>query len=810
MRNHLLSVSLLLLLVPLLRGEVTVFPNEVTLRGPYARQRLLMTETVDGQKQDRTRQATYTCVPATVASITPEGIIAPLANGEATITATYDGQTATMRVRVQAFESPPQVTFDRDIQPILTRYGCNSGPCHGKARGQNGFALSLLGYDPEFDYHAIVAEGKGRRVFPAAPEQSLLLQKGSGQVPHGGGKKLPTTDPNYDTLQRWLAAGMPRTPATTSPLQRITVEPAERLMGFQQEQQIIVTAHYADGTTHDVTAMTTFQSNDSVYAAVDAYGKIKSGPLPGEAAIMARYMEKFAVCNVLIPRPERIPAESYAKLPQHNFIDGHVWAKLKQLALMPSEPASDATFHRRVFLDLIGRLPTPDETRAYLSDPSPTKKAALVDRLLARPEYADWWANKWADLLRPNPYRVGIKAVYNLDAWLREQFRNNTAYDQFVRDLITAQGSTFRHGAAVMFRDRREPDEITTMVSQLFLGIRLECAKCHHHPFEVYGQDDFYSFAAYFARVGHKGTGISPPISGGEEIIYTRSTGVVKHPLSGKVLSPRPLFGAAPAVTDDSDPRRSLADWVTAQDNPFFAKVIVNRVWADMMGRGIVDPVDDLRATNPPSNAPLLDALAQDFRKNGYDLKKLLRTIALSYVYSLSTTPNKHNAGDLRNYSRHYRQRLRAEVLLDAISDITGVPESLNAMPTGSRAMQAWSARIPSVFLDSFGRPDPNQDPPCERTLDTSVVQTLHLLNAPNLHRKVTDDEALPTKLAAAKKEPAAIVEELYLRAYCRPPTPAEKTMALKRFAKAGTTPRQAAEDLLWAILNTPEFVFND
>jgi hypothetical protein len=705
-------------------------------------------------------------------------------------------------------DAPP--TFERDIEPLLARNGCNAGACHGKSRGQNGFALSILSFDRDFDYAAIVAEGKGRRVFPASPESSLLLRKASGQVPHGGGRKLPSDSPAYATFKRWIEAGCPRTPADAPKLERITVDPAQKLMKFKDEQPLRVTAHYSDGTSVDVTHLATYQSNESVYAAVDANGLVKAGPLPGEAAIMARFMEKFAVASILIPMPGDVPAELYSKLSRQNFIDGMVWDKLKLLALTPSPVASDSTFHRRAFLDVIGRLPTPEETRTFLADKSTDKRTKLIDALLERPEYADWWASKWADLLRPNPYHVGIKATMNIDAWLRESFRRNKPYDQFVREILTAQGSTFRDGATVMFRNRREPDEITTMVSQLFLGVRLDCARCHHHPFEIWGQDDFYSLAAYFARIGHKGTGISAPISGSEEVIYSVPTGVVKHPLTGKVLPPRPLFGKAEEVTEDRDPRQVLADWVTSPDNPYFAKVIVNRVWADLMGRGIVDPVDDLRATNPPSNGPLLDALAADFRKNGCDLKKLIRTIASSYVYGLSTAPNDRNIGDSRNYSRHYRQRLRAEVLLDAITDITGVPEKFDATPPGTRAMEVWTVRASSVFLDSFGRPDPNQDPPCERTTDTSVVQALHLMNAQNLYRKVTADEGRAAKLAASKKSAAEIVDELYLLAYSRVPTDAERTAAVKRIEKAGSERRKALEDLLWALVNTPEFVFND
>ncbi len=795
---------------PAARGGVTVFPTAVTLRGKTARQQVLVMEVVSGRAVDRTHVASFTSDAPAVVAVSPEGVVTPVGDGRGTVTAEVNGKRARVAVHVVGGAELPPVTFERDVEPVLARYGCNAGACHGKARGQNGFALSLLGFDPDFDYGAITREARGRRVFPSAPEASLLLRKASAQAPHGGGRRLSADGPGYDLLRRWVAAGCPRTPADAPKLARITVEPAERLLAAGAEQQLAVTAHYTDGSAEDVTHLATFQSNESVFAAVDAAGRVKAGPLPGEAAVMARYMEKFAVCNILIPNPRPAPAEVYAKLPRHNFIDGLVWDKLRRLGVTPSAPAPDATFHRRAYLDVIGRLPTPDETRAFLADPSPDKRARLIGRLLDRPEYADFWANKWADLLRPNPYRVGSKAVFNLDAWLRDAFRRNKPYDQFVRELLTAQGSTFRNGAAVLFRDRREPAEIATMVSQLFLGVRLDCARCHHHPFEVWSQDDFYSFAAFFARVGRKGTGLSPPISGGEEVVFAAPRGEVKHPVTGKVMLPRQLLGQAAETAEDRDPRQVLADWVTAPENPTFAKVIANRVWADLMGRGLVEPVDDLRATNPPTNGPLLDALADDFRKNGHDLKQLIRTITTSYVYGLSSLPSADNAGDTRNYSRHARHRLRAEVLLDAVTDITGVPETFAAMPPGSRAMEVWTARSPSVFLDSFGRPDLNQDPPCERTTDTSVVQALHLMNAPNLQRKVASDDGRAVRLAASTMSAQEIVDELYLLVYSRYPTDEEKKACVRRFEKPGANRRQVTEDLMWALLNTPEFVFND
>ncbi len=791
-------------------GELTLTPTKVVLRGRTARQRLLVQRGEKFRAIDVTRNAVFQSDKPAIARVSNDAIVTPLADGTAIITATVEGQQAKATVEVIDSAQLPPVTFERDVIPILTRTGCNAGACHGKARGQNGFALSLLSYDADFDYHAIVNEARGRRVFAAAPSFSLLLRKPTGQLPHGGGKRLEVGSAEYEVLYRWISAGMPRTPSNAPSLVRITVEPAERILPAQASQQLLVMGHYSDGSVHDVTHLAQFQSNESTIAAVDAEGLVKAGPLPGEAAVMTRFLEKFAVCNISIPLAGEVPAERYAQLPRYNFIDGHVWDKLKRLGITPSMPASDATFLRRAYLAAIGRLPTPTEVRAFLADKSPEKRTKLIDALLQRPEYADYWANKWADLLRPNPYRVGIKAVYNLDAWLRDAFRKNKPYDQFVRELLTAKGSTFRNGATVVFRDRREPDEITTIVSQLFMGVRLDCARCHHHPFEVWGQDDFYSLAAYFARIGHKGVGLSPPISGGEEILFSGESGEVRHPVNGKVLPPRPLGGSPSRIENDRDPREVLADWLTSDDNPYFARVIVNRVWADLMGRGLVDPVDDLRATNPPSNGPLLDALAAEFRRQHYDLKKLLRTIMTSYVYGLSSIPSERNVADTRNYSRHYRRRLRAEVLLDAISDITQVPEKFAASAPGTRAIELWTVRTQSDFLDSFGRPDPNQDPPCERTSDTTVVQALHLMNGPNLHRKVTAENGRAAALAKSTKPPAEIVEELYLLVYGRLPMAEEQADCVKLFAEKNTQRRQATEDLLWSLLNTPEFMFID
>ncbi|WP_422923049.1 DUF1549 domain-containing protein [Singulisphaera sp. PoT] len=792
-------------------SAIEVVPRALELQGSSARRQILVMGTVDGRRVDLTRRARVESKDPRVVAIATDGVARALGDGETTLVASFGGQEVRATVTVKGIGESPTPTFERDIVPILTRAGCNAGACHGKARGQNGFALSLLGFDSDFDYAAIVNEARGRRVFPAAPDQSLLILKAEAKLPHGGGRKLEPEGEGVETLRRWVAGGMPRDASEAPRLSKITVDPTERIMTNRSDQQLAVMAYYSNGTSRDVTHLAAFQSNESAIVAVTPDGLIKAGPIPGEAAITARFGDKFATCEVTIPMAGDVSPGVYAALPRNNLIDGLVWAKLERLGITPSGPCDDATFLRRASLDAIGRLPNPEEVRAFLADTSPDKRSALVDRLLKRPEYADFWANKWLDLLRPNPYRVGIKAVLNLDGWVRDSFRRNVPYDEFVRSIVSAKGSTFHEGIVTVFRDRRDPDEIAPMISQLFLGIRLDCAKCHHHPFEVWSQEDFYSFAAFFAKIGRKGAGPSPPISGEEEIIFASKSGEVTHPLTGKVLPPKPLFGKiAEAGVTDSDLRESLAKWMTSDDNPYFAEVIVNRVWTELMTRGIVEPVDDLRATNPASNKALLEALAADFRQHRYDLKHLIKTIMTSYVYGLVSDPIEGNAPDTRNYSRHYRQRLRAEVLLDAISDVTQVPDTFDASPPNSRSMAIWTHRTPSLFLDTFGRPDPNQDPPCERTSDTSVVQVLHLLNSPELHKKVTSDSGRAAKLAASDKAPATIVEELYLLVYGRLPSVEEQGIGRELFERPGGTRRKATEDLLWALFNSPEFIFED
>lgn len=788
---------------------LVVSPDAVALGANARRQQLIVRAGSGDAAADLTRNATFESESPGILAVDSAGVVRPIASGSGTLLISANGAAQRVPVEVGSLATQP-VDFERDVQPILTRFGCNAGACHGKQRGQNGFQLSLLGFDSDFDHAAIAKEARGRRLNRSAPTDSLILQKPAGIAPHGGGLRLPSDGDEYRLLLRWIDEGAARRVPDTPQLQRVSVSPTRRSMRPDEQQQLVVTAHYSDGGTRDVTPLATYQSNESATAAVDEQGLITAGTVVGEVAVMARYLGQFAICQVALPLDGEVPAEAYAELPRENFIDEHVWSMLQRLRLLPSPPAPEHRFLRRAYVDIIGRVPTASEARTYLADESDDRRTRLVDELLIHPEYAEHWANKWADLLRPNPYRVGIKNTLNYDAWIRDVFRTNKPYDQFVRELLTAQGGTFRNGNATLFRDRRTPDELTTIVSQLFLGIRLECAKCHHHPFEVYGQHDFYSFAAYFSRVGRKGTGLSPPISGSEEFIFTAPSGVVRHPVTGAAMQPSPLYGEAPPVDESADPRAVLAAWITSKDNSYFSRTQANRVWADLMGIGLVEPVDDLRATNPPTNAPLLSALGDDFAAHDFDLKHLIRTIATSYVYGLSSVPVERNVVDTRNYSRHYRRRLRAETLLDSVCQITGVPEQFDAMPVGSRAREIWTHRVKSLFLDSFGRPDPNQDPPCERITEPTVVQVLHLMNSDGVYAKVAGDSGAAAQLAASDLTPAQIVEELYLSVYSRFPDEEELNIGVALYDTEGADRRAVTEDLLWSLLNTPEFVFKD
>ncbi|HEX4792345.1 MAG TPA: DUF1549 domain-containing protein [Humisphaera sp.] len=701
------------------------------------------------------------------------------------------------------------ISFVNDVLPVLSKAGCNAGACHAKPEGQNGFKLSVFAFDPKSDYRSIVKDERGRRVFPAAPRESLLLLKPTHAIEHGGGERFKVDSDLYRLIERWIEQGMPYRQPGDSDLVSISVSPGEQRYQKKSATALSVTARYADGSSRDVTNLAEFASNDKEIAKVSEDGRVMVGDLSGEGVVIARFMGQVAVSRITVPADRMLADDLYAQLPVNNFIDPLVYARLAKLGLAPSKTCSDSEFIRRASLDAIGMLPAADRVRAFLEDRSTNKREQLIDELLANPAYADYWTTKWGDLLRPNTQRVGVKPVYLLDQWLRESFRENKPYDQFAREILTAQGSTHQYGPVAVFRDRREPADVVTLVSQVFLGVRMECARCHHHPNEKWSQNDFYELAAVFGEVHRKGQGISAPISGEAEFIWFAPGGDVRHPLSGEVMPAKAPDGPVFDASNKQDPRAAFAGWLVRADNPFFARAAVNRVWGELMGRGIVDPVDDLRASNPPTNEALLDALAKDFVSHGYDFKHLIRTILCSHIYQLSSEPNEYNMADTRNFSRSYRRRLSAEVMLDAICDLTLVPETFDGLPPGSRAVQTWNNKLDSNFLDAFSRPNSSADPPCERDRGTSIVQALHLMNSPKLTGKISDARGRATALAKSDLSPEQIVRQLYLTAYARNPDVEELRIATGAFTESGATRQSATEDVMWALMNSAEFVFN-
>ena len=779
-------------------------PAAPVLRGSDARQQLLVTGSRDGRDLDLTAVAKFRSSNPAVALVRDDGVLLPVSDGVARITATVENLESSVDVAVQGAQTSLPLHFNNDIIPLLTKAGCNSGGCHGKQSGQNGFKLSVFGHDAAADYESLIHEGRGRRLFPAVPGQSLLLAKASNRVPHGGGRRLEEDSIEYRRLLRWVVSGVPKGADDAVQVVRIEVHPKQRVMTEKSQQQLLVTAYYSDGTLRDVTHETLYSSNDETLAHVDARGRIATTMLAGEAAIVARYREQVASSRITVPlnKDLAVPTE-LAKWNRSHFIDRLVADKWEQLHLFPSAEADDTTFHRRVFLDVIGKLPTPDEVTAFVADTRSDKRALLVDRLLARPEYADHWALKWADLLRINREDLGPRPAYQYHQWLKESLQQNRPYDQFLRELLTAQGSNERNGAVNFFTAFPNPNDLTIAVSQVFLGVRLECARCHHHPYEKWGQDDFYGLAAFFPRMQKKKG------DGTELTFFVGDKGEVRHPRTNAVMRPKALLGEPLDPAAPGDPREVLAAWVTAPQNPFVARTLVNRVWAQLMGRGLVEPIDDMRDTNPSTNEPLLKALSQDFIEHQFDIRQLIRTITTSRVYGLSSQPNVSNARDTQNYSRAYRKRLGAEVLLDAVSDVTGDVQLFAGMPPGTRAVQLWDHRLPSSFLDTFGRPQRKTVCQCERVAETSLGQVLHLMNAPVVSDKIASPAGRAASLAASERSVDEIIGQLYLATFGRPPREAELSAARQAFTADGATRRSAAADVLWALLNSAEFVLN-
>jgi hypothetical protein len=783
-------------------GTLSIFPPEITLRGGDSLQRLLI---LNQSGTDETRRVAFEISDPKVATITNDGVVMPQGDGSTEVIVHQGNLSAKVRVKVEGFGVEVPVSFRNQVLPIFTKAGCNTGGCHGKASGQNGFKLSLLGFEPAFDYDAIVHEGRGRRLFPARAEQSLLLLKSVASVPHGGGRRINVGSTEYELLKRWIAQGTPEGSDKDPSVVRVECFPREATVGLKGDQQVIVTAHYSDGTHRDVTREAQFKSNAPDIAGVDDQGLVKTLSATGETAIMARYMGRVDVCRVSIPLPEPDSSTPRPDLPPGNYIDGLVRTKWAKLNLTPSPLADDSTFLRRAYLDAIGTLPTPEEVRAFLADNSPTKREEWVEKILVRSEYADFWSLKWGDILRNQRggQREHQRGTYAFHAWIRKALASNMPYDRFVRSIIAAQGTVDQHPPVIWYRTVRNLTHQTNDTAQLFLGTRINCAQCHNHPYEKWSQEDYYRLQAFFARVGKKSGEIAQ-----EPAIYVKADGAVRHPKTGKVMAPRGLDGPEISFTEDEDPRQGLVDWMASPDNPFFARAMVNRLWGHFLGRGLVEPIDDMRATNPPSNPALLDALARDFIDHKFDVKHLIRQIMTSTTYQLSSEPTAGNIQDRQNFATAYPRRLPAEVMLDAIGQVSGVREEFKGLPIGTRTIQLPDESIASYFLDVFGRPTRETPCECERPREADLAQALELLNSNQLQSKLGSSKGRLAGLLEAKATDAAIIEDLYLAALGRLPI-ASEAESLNAYITAQKDRKAALEDVEWAILNTKEFLFN-
>ncbi len=698
--------------------------------------------------------------------------------------------------------------FETDVTPILSRFGCNASGCHGKAEGQNGFKLSVFGFDPQADHVTLVSESRGRRTNTVAPEKSLLLQKAAGDVPHGGGVRIKRDSEEYRTLLNWIANGAPFGETTAPRVASITVSPREQLMTFKTEQPLKVIAKFDNGAEEDVTRHAKFQSNNDGLASVSEHGLVTTHETPGDVAIMANYLGAVDVFRVLVPRPvgqvSNQPTNSgqVGNLP-HEIIDSLVDAKLVKLNIAPSELCSDSDFLRRAYLDVIGTLPKPAETRKFLEDKRPDRRAKLIDDLLMRSEYADFWGLKWSDWLRVERQTLGHAGAHAYYRWVRDSFETNKPFDKFARELLTAEGLLRDAPAGHLFKSVKQPGEQAATISQVLLGIRIDCAKCHHHPFDRWSQTDYFGMEGLFTQINFK-----PTPQG--EMLLVRDSGPTKHSRTGETVFAHPLGEPLPDKSPDGDRRKLLADWMTAPQNPWFAKNMANRMWAHFLGRGLIEPVDDVRLTNPPTNPELLDALAKQFVESGFDVRQLIRTITASRAYQRSSRPNETNEVDEQNYSRALLKRLDAEVLFDAVCDATGVPDKFAGTPDGSRAIQLWDSQVNHYFLKLFGRPVRATACECERATEPSVSQVLHVLNSPELQSKLSHEAGSIARLVRQyPSDDAALIDELFVIFVSRLPSDSEKTAASKYLQEHSSARRQAAEDLAWSLLNSLEFVFN-
>jgi hypothetical protein len=802
--------------------ELRILPSEVTLTGPEASQRLLVVA-VEGDHVvgDCTPQAKFESSNPAVVTVDAAGVVRATCDGTGTVTARHDGKQATVKVKVEKVKEPFSWSFRNHVIPVMTKAGCNSGACHGALAGKGGMKLSLRGYDPPADHFVLTRQARGRRVDPVEPARSLMLLKPTLAVSHGGGQRLEVESPDYRVIADWIASGAPGPKPDDLRVQRLEVLPAAAVLKPKDVLQVVVRAWYSDGHAEDVTPWAKFNSSEDLVAGVDAGGKVTVAG-HGEAAVTVWFSNVVAANRIASPLPNAIDPKVFADAPRHNYIDDLVLKKLEGLRIPPSPGCSDTEFIRRAFLDAAGNLPTPDEVKKFLADSSPDKRARLINALLERPEFVDYWVYKWSDLLVINTSRLPQPGVWAFYQFVRQSVADNKPWDRFAREILTASGSTLENGAANYFVLHKDVTDLTEATSVTFLGMSITCCRCHNHPLEKWTQDQYWGMANLFARVALKNGDRA-----GEALVQSQPTGDAPHLRRGVPMPPTPLDGKPLSLDSPADRRRYFADWLTAADNPYFARAVVNRVWRNYLGRGLVEAEDDLRQTNPPSNAELFDALARDFVDHKYDLKYLMRRIMNSATYQRSSKPLPGNAADDRFYSHYLIRRLSAEVILDAYAQVTGVPTPFNQVraaandsanpyngyPLGTRAIQLPDSKVVSQFLDAFGRPERIQTCSCERQQDSSVTQALHVNNGQTLNDKLRDKKSVVEAWVSEKVVDEEAVRRAYLLALSREPNAAELTKFKTLLGESAADPkanrREALEDLLWSLLSSKEFLFN-
>lgn len=779
---------------------ISLAPEAFVLQGGRSRQQLAVTGQY-ANKEVRDLTAVVELVSTAPQIVRIEGGVAyPVANGEAQIIAVVGGRAAKVAVTVKGMDVPDPVSFKNETLAALTKAGCNMGACHGSPSGKGGFRMSLRAYDPVLDIMTLRSEYYGRRTNTVAPDESLLLRKPLMELAHGGGRRLKKGDPSHRILHDWIAEGLQLDKPEESDVVGIQVLPEGRV--FQKagdRQQLIVLARMADGSVRDITAIACYSSSSESVARVNDDGLVEK-VARGETAILARYLDKMATSYITFL--EDVPGFAWTNPPEKNFIDTLVDDKLKTLQIVPSELCSDEEFVRRAYLDATGRLPSVEESQAFLADQSADKRDRLVDALVETDDFASFWTLMTGDVLRSNSKKLNATGVQKFRLWLYESIRRDQPVNEFARELLTASGSVYHNPAANYWRASRDPQDATETTAQLFLGIRIQCAKCHNHPFERWTQDNYYGIGAAFARIGRK-----PGTEANDEVVFVSKSGEVTQPRTGKQMKTHLLLKGDVDVAADQDRRRVFAEWLTAPDNPFFAKASVNRIWGQLLGRGIVEPVDDFRDSNPPSNAPLLDRLTAEFVQHGFSRKWAVKTIMKSRTYQLSSRKNEFNTNDEIYFSHANTRLLAAEPLLDAICAVTAVPETFPGAPVGTRATELTEPPADHYFLKIFGQPQREMACQCERSNESNLSQALQMINGPVVHNKLRDANGRIAKLVAANKSDEEIINELYLAALARKPAAAELDAAKKHIA-ANTDKKLAVEDIGWALLNSKEFLF--